>query len=666
MLAPRSIVRILQKGPRVLAYRALQAGTLSVLHSSGYWPRLEHRVGAFWSSRRIKQWLDHARQDTLLIGPANLNAVRNWAKNQEEWRGAVGDWAHAVDSGRIAIFDQEFTFDTDNMPWHTDWRYAHRWPPGYYHDFNFYVADKAQPYDVKFPWELSRFAFLLPMAEASVLGIHDYRAWIASLVADWEKTNPVAFSVNWFPMEAAMRSINLALATQMLASDDKTTSEQLAPLLRQLTLHGEFLFRTLEYTDVRGNHYAAAIVALVLLGTTLEPFYKPARRWLDYAAPRITSEIELQYCADGVNFEKSVAYHRLVTELFLLSVMALEKAGRDVSPTARERLKKACVYTMSYTRPDGQTPNWGDNDSARVLGFEPRLLRDHQALLTLAAAYFDEPAFKTSETSAAIPWLLGENGVRSWNQLPDAGNKSQSRWFEAGGMAVSHHEGHYFFADFGEVGQKGLGGHGHNDIFSFELSLGGVPIVVDAGSPVYTGDLAMMARFRGTESHNGVRVDSEEIAPLLGTWRISNVSQPHNVTYQTNDQCDVIQGEHRGYARLEDAVTHQRTLTFYRKQGRLHCADVLRCAGAHRVEQLLHFAPQIALNLRENDVSINAPGGVCAVVTWSPGTRARLEKAQVSDNYGHLADSQVLVLEQNITGETQLDFEIALERQTNP
>lgn len=654
----------------MLAYRALQAGTLALLHSSGYWPRLEHRVGAFWSEQRIAQWqhrvLSLSRQDALFVSPANLTTARNWAQNHDDWRDGVGDWAHAIHSGHIAIFDQEFTFDTDNFPWHTDWRWAHQWSPGYYHDFSFYVENKTQPYDVKFPWELSRFAYLLPMAEASVLGLgDDYRDWIAAIVADWEKTNPVAFSVNWFPMEAAMRAINLTLTAQVLASDETSTGEQLAPMLRQLTLHGEFLFRTLEYTDVRGNHYAAAIVALVLIGTTLQPFYKPAQRWLDYAAPRITSEIEPQYCADGVNFEKSVAYHRLVTELFLLSVIALEKSGRAVPSAARERLKKACDYTLAYTRPDGQAPNWGDNDSARVLGFEPRPLRDHGALLALAAAYFEEPAFKTPEASAAIPWLLGEEGVRRWNALPGSEKQPQSRWFEAGGMAVSQYKGHFLFADFGEVGQKGLGGHGHNDIFSFELSLCGVPIVVDAGSPVYTGDLAVMARFRGTASHNVLRVDEQEIATLLGTWRISNEAQPHDVNYESNDERDVIRGEHRGYARLDDPVTHQRTLTFYKNAGRLHCADVLRCAGAHRVEQFLHFAPGLEPNLRENALEISATGDLCAVVTWPPGARARLEAAQVSENYGHLADSQVLVLEHNITGETQLEFEIALERQTN-
>ena len=81
--------------------------------------------------------------------------------------------------------------------------------------------------------------------------------------------------------------------------------------------------------------------------------------------------------------------------------------------------------------------------------------------------------------------------------------------------------------------------------------------------------------------------------------------------------------------------------------------------------QFLHFAPGITLDLSENNLQITAPGDVQVVVSWSPGAKARLEAAQVSENYGHLADSQVLIWEHNITGKTRLNFEIALERQAN-
>ena len=63
---------------------------------------------------------------------------------------------------------------------------------------------------------------------------------------------------------------------------------------------------------------AAAIDAQLanrLLGLALEGAYPGAEKWRRYAAGVIPREVELQFLADGVDFEKSLAYHRLVAEL---------------------------------------------------------------------------------------------------------------------------------------------------------------------------------------------------------------------------------------------------------------------------------------------------------------------------------------------------------------
>jgi hypothetical protein len=606
------------------------------------------------------------RGNELLIGPAKLEAFRNWSANRIDWVQAVKAWAEDIQEGRFCIFDQEYQFDWDNLPWHTDWRWQYTWEPAYYNTYNFYVPDKDVPCDVKFPWELSRFSFLFPLAQAAVITRESHwRERIASAITDWEQKNPVAYSVNWCPMESSMRAINLAFVTQMLAADADTLPEHLAPLLRQLTLHGEFLFRNTEFTDVRGNHYTANLVALLMIGCMLQKVYRPSARWARYAAHRICHEVELQYYEDGVNFEKSTAYHRLVTELFLVGLIVMEQAGYPVSQVARERIHRACKYTCCYTRPDGLAPNWGDNDGARVLGFEPRPLRDHRALLALAASYFGDVTFKSAaqQPSAAIPWLLGMEGVQRWDDMETCGgDASVARIFKAGGMVVSRAGGNYLFTDFGEVGHKGRGGHGHNDTFSFELCLCGKPLIVDSGSPVYTGDLEAYDRYRSTAYHNTVRIDGQEMARLLGAWWISDEATPINVWFQPSIECDVVQGEHRGYTRLADPVVHRRTLTFYKHEGRVVCQDSFRCARTHHVEQFLYFAPGVEVILRGDMVYAHLTADTVATVRWTPSALARVEMTQVSENYGQLAEGWRLVLEHEIEGDAELSFEIALEK----
>lgn len=659
------IRRMLQKGPRVVAYRGWQVGSLSLRRRVRYWPTLQRRISAFWNPNRIFSWMNVARSNRLLIGPANLVAFRSWSAEHPEQTASAREWAASIASGRIDIFDQEHQFDWDHIQWHTDWRWQQTWEPAYYKSYSFYVSDKDRPFDVKFPWELSRLSFLLPLAQLGVLdGEPRWLDHITRVVTDWERANPVAYSVNWNPMECSIRAVNLMFVLQMLGADDKTRPEHVAPLLRLLTLHGEFLYRNIEYTNVRGNHYTANLVALLLMGQTLQGIYKPARSWLRHASKRMCHEIGLQYCDDGVNFEKSTAYHRLVTELFLVGLIVLEHEGLPISSAAHQRIHQACVYTHSYLRPDGLAPNWGDNDSARILGFDRRPTRDHRPLLDLAAAYFGDARLRSipGDPSASILWLLGSRGLQRWDAPPslDAGPPT-SRLFEAGGMAVTCHDGSYLFADFGEVGQYGLGGHGHNDTFSFELAFAGRSIVVDSGSPVYTGDLDMYNLYRGTQAHNGLRVDGQEIARLLGTWRISNEARPFKVSFHSGDDSDILQGEHYGYHRLNDPVTHRRTLIFDKRQRKLICRDLLQCNGSHNVERFLHFPSGLQVELLQDSTVVLHLTGSRVVIRWEPDVQSRLEQFHLSENYGSRTPSQMLILEQQILGTIELSFEITFE-----
>lgn len=664
------IRRIAEEGPRVIVYRGWQLARLWLLRRLRYWPTLEKSVNGYWDADHIEQWLALARSNELLIGPKNLAAFRRWSTDNSSWSKAVEAQAADISEGRVHVFGQEYQFslDQDGFPWHTDWRWGHSWDPAYYKAYDFYVRDKNVAYDVKFPWELSRLSFLLPLAEAAATAKEcHWRELIAEVVVDWEEKNPVAYSVNWCAMESSMRGISLALVAQILAADSDTSPEHVAPLLRELTLHGEFLWRNIEFTDVRGNHYAANLVALLLMGSTLRNVYQPAVRWANYSASRTCREIQLQYCQDGVNFEKSTAYHRLVTELFLIGLITMGQAGYQVSQTARDLIHKACDYTRCYMRPDDLSPNFGDNDSARVLGFYPVPLRDHRPLLALGAAYFGDEKLKAAaqQPSAMIPLLLGSNGVQRWDDTSVRSNAGgMARLFRAGGMFVSRTGEHYLCADFGEVGMNGRGGHGHNDTFSFELCLSGKPLLVDSGSPVYSGDLEQYDLYRSTGYHNTVRVDGREIARLLGRWRISNEASPASVEFRSTTTCDTVEGEHQGYARLSDPVVHQRALSFYRREGRLVCRDTLQCVGSHHIEQFLHFAPGTTVKVEDDVLYAYLTPSRVACVSWTPCAHPNIVETQISNDYGHLAESQRLVLEYDIVGETELGFEIALvERQ---
>jgi uncharacterized heparinase superfamily protein len=656
--------QVIRSEPRVLLVRTAQLVSHRWMRSRKFWEKLERNNRIFWDENKTREWLTAVSQGKYLIGKSSNEAFIRWVGENPDWASKIQLKAEDIYQGRFNFFDQPFEFDISEMPWHTDWRFGYTWDNQAYEHYHYYEVGKKDPYDVKYPWELSRFAFFLTLAQAAVM--NDDLRWqdlIYKFLTDWEDKNPLAFSVNWQAMICSIRGISFVLTALILATCEKNDPELLTALLRQVTLQGEFIYRNLEYSNARGNHYASNLAGLLLIGIAIQDIYKPAVRWVRYASDRICSEIERQYLPDGVHFEKTTSYHRLVTEFFLLSLLVMEKAGYKISEPARRRIHQACFYIQCYTKPDGFSSNWGDNDGAWLLAFDPKNLRDHRSLLALASAYFEENSFKRAahEPSASIPWLLGMDGIRKWDELKASTPIHASVFFENAGMVVSRSNGNFFIADFGEVGKRGLGGHGHNDLFSYELVLDGTPIIVDSGSPVYTGDIDLAVKYSSTAYHNTLMIDDEEIAKILGIWRISNEATPRNVDFCSNGEVDIIQGEHNGYLRLKDPVVHKRRFSFNKHKGHLAWRDYIECKGRHSVKIFFHFSPGLSVELFSNHSLIHLSDNRFVKLEWAAGAaRAWIEKTQVSETFGSLDNSEKLVVQSEIFGKTELTFDIRL------
>src|SRR5207244_2926217 len=152
--------------------------------------------------------------------------------------------------------------------------------------------------------------------------------------------------------------------------------------------------------------------------------------------------------------------------------------------------------------------------------------------------------------------------------------------------------------DAGEIGMRGIGGHGHNDVLSFDLWAAGAPLLVDSGTFTYTADPPARNALRSTAAHNALRVDGQETSRLGGDrwlWLIENDAHPRDVTWISNAAHDVFSGSHDGYRRLPEPFTHTRRIVF--DKGRLHWRidDSLSGMGEHLVELFFHPGLPMAL-----------------------------------------------------------------------
>jgi uncharacterized heparinase superfamily protein len=171
-----------------------------------------------------------------------------------------------------------------------------------------------------------------------------------------------------------------------------------------------------------------------------------------------------------------------------------------------------------------------------------------------------------------------------------------SALFRDAGVAVMRAgRDHCLFVTNGVVGTKGFGNHKHNDQLSFEYHHGGVPLVVDPGSFVYTSDFDARNRFRRTSSHNTVQVDGEEQNELKPDWifRLFETSSAEHVSFAETADCVEYVGRHHGYERFDRPVLHERTLRLSKRDGALTVVDMLRGQGEHLLRWHFHLAPAV-------------------------------------------------------------------------
>lgn len=577
--------RALRKPPRMLARRLLDEAAVELERLRA--PRRAARFGEPELLRATGEPSVDRLWERLLArapfgpgGPALPTAGREWILAAAE--DAVARRVDLLGSGPVELGTP--------VDWLRDPKTGHCWPPGYAPRLEYARLDL--PCDVKLPWEISRMQWLLPAGQAYRLtGDERYAAAARDVLDEWIAANPYAGTVNWtVTMEVALRILSWAWLLGALGGSDSWRHRGFrSRFLRALWLHGDYTARRLERSEVNGNHFTADAAGLVFAGLLFEHDH-----WANEGWRLLVEELPRQVYEDGVDFEASAAYHRLVGELFLLPALYREQVGLPVPVSYRERLEAMGQVTLALAGPDNLAPLWGDSDDARALPLDGRAPRDHRGFPELLGLSRGAPA------SAAFPH---------------------------GGMYVLASGRDHVVVDCGPVGLAGRGGHGHNDCLSFEASLDGERVVTDSGSYVYTADPAERNRFRATAAHNTPRVDgAEQNRVPASLWRLEDDARPEPLLVEELR----FRGSHTGYLRLADPVRPVRTLALEPGLHALLVHDTFEAVSPHEIEIPFHLEPGLAAN-GPNEGRVEA--GRFAI-RWRGAWGCAVEDCWISPSYG--------------------------------
>ena len=495
--------------------------------------------------------------------------------------------------------------------------------------------------DIKLPWELARCQHWPVLGQAYRLtGDDRFAREIAHELHDFVDANPVGVGINWTcTMDVAIRAANWALALELVRLCASLPSAFWTDAYDALFDHGVFIERHLENTyEVTSNHFLSNVVGLLYVAAVFRDL-PLGRAWARQCRVWLVQEMTVQVLPDGADYESSVPYHRLVTELFLGAAHVAHDIGDPLSAPFVERLRTMVDYLAVVIRPDGLMPQVGDADDGRLhilSGYGVWRPQDARHLFGPAACFFGE----TKWNALVDEWARWEAAWWGFDSAALDGPGTVTRegvaHFPHAGVTVVRAARNYLLITNGVVGTAGFGNHKHNDLLGFEFHVDGTPVLVDPGSYVYTSDPDARNLFRSTRSHNTLMIDGEEQNELRPDWlfRLIEKATPEHLAVVEHDDRLEYRGRHRGYARLPQPVAHDRTFTLSRASGALSILDVLEGQGAHRVRWHFHFAPGVEVVSRGAGRFDIQAARVALTMTTPSELRPTVSAAWYSPSYG--------------------------------
>lgn len=510
------------------------------------------------------------------------------------------------------------------ISWHKDYVSGFEWPLEFYRDIK--IINLSNHSDIKFPWELSRFHHAIILGKVFWLtGDEKYADQFIKQIHSWVEENPPNKGVNWnCAMEVAIRAVNLIWGYFFFRECTKLSNSFHIQFYNLILMHGKHICRNLENKSfIKGNHYIANLMGLLYI-STIFPIFKYSKEWKEFSVREIVKEMESQVHQDGTDFEGSISYHRLVTEMFFHATYLLTTIGRFSNQDKKyltnkeisreifgenytDKLEKMFEFIMSYMKPDGLAPQIGDNDCGRIvyLGALSNDINDHRHLLAVGGEFFDRNDFRCAGRKCCEDaiWFFKRFNVGEQDEI-----KPSSKAFNDSGIYILREDNDYMIIRCGEIGSRGKGTHTHNDNLSFELCSDGITYIIDPGTYVYSGEPLLRNLLRSTKYHNTLLINGEEQNDFseVDLFTLHKKSEPRVLVWKADHLKDIFVGEIGFFLNKKLSVKHIREIIFNKREKNWHIKDSVYGKGQIGFIWNFHLNVGIEIEKKDNKLILTA------------------------------------------------------------
>lgn len=365
--------------------------------------------------------------------------------------------------------------------------------------------------DIKGIWVDSRFDWAVALAQHARCGNTNALSTLESWLADWCRGNAPYKGPNWkCGQEASIRVMHLATAALVLGQVEAPEPA----LLDLVELHLARIAPAMSYAIAQdNNHGTSEAAALYIGGSWLERNGRDVgRRWRSMGCRWLENRAEKLVAEDGTFSQYSVNYHRVMLDTFSLAEVwrrALDLPSFSRQFLSRSRAAAHWLRSMVIAE-NGDAPNIGANDGARLIPLSPTGYRDFRPSVQLATMVFSGTRAYAESGSWDLP--LGWLGVE--RHAPGATQAEPATTFDDGGFAVLRAGHAMAIVRYPRFRFR----PSQADALHVDLWLAGDNLLRDAGTYSYNTDDRWLRYFPGTESHNTVQFDGRDQMPRLGRF----------------------------------------------------------------------------------------------------------------------------------------------------
>lgn len=457
-------------------------------------------------------------------------------------------------------------------------------------------------------YNLHYLEFLIPLAVQYIeTGEKQYFTKWKELIKSWlEHPSKDSFE----PYTISMRIPNILICMEILRTELRGTELE-RKLIATIWQQYMYLLHTQELS-LLANHYfenLKTIVICSILFKELSIYHKYYELFLE--------QIDEQILPDGIHFERSPMYHKIILEDILRVYRVLYFSGYICdADKLMSVIHNMTMAMIELERGFDRTPLFNDVGN--------NISKSKQVLYKAIQKMYD---FEETDK-----WSLEHSGY----------------------FKLSNQKCEILF-DCGDIGPSYMGGHSHCDCLSFELSVCGKVIFANSGTGQYQGELRSF--FRSTAAHNTIMIDRREQSELWGEHRVARrISNVKGAVKENR-----VIGSFRSYS----GDYFRRQLT-WEEDGYLVISDgiIPQDKNKHIARQFFHLAPEYTYEHNDKKINIKKEEGIIATIrlpdicTYLIHTEGIITTS--AEDFGKYLYKQVLEVRTQFIGRIELKVEIEI------